>query len=70
MSHLLLVTSIVEVDSLDVDQTTAYKLRDFIPISPFLLGTISNLISNSEGNLKQILVDVVQEIKSFNTTHA
>ena len=69
-SHLLSVSSVEEVDALAIGQTTTYKPRNFIPIPPFLLNTISKSISNSEGNSKQVLIKVVQEIKNFDTTHA
>ena len=68
-THLLSVSNIADVEALNIGQTTSYKPRNFIPIPPFLLETISNSISKSEGDSKQVLVDVVKEIKAFDTLH-
>ena len=69
-TQLLTVTNVAEVEALNVGQTTTYKPRNFIPIPPFLLDTISESVSKSEGNLKQLLTKVVKKIKDFDTAHA
>ena len=69
-SHLLNVTSIDEVDSLAIGQTTSYKPRNFVPVPPFLLTTLDDTISKSNGNTKEVLIKSAQAIKEFDTTHA
>ena len=69
-THLLAVSSIEGVDSLVNGATTTFKPRNFVPIPPFLLDTIETSISNSEGNSKQVLVDVVKALKAFDMEHA
>ena len=51
-TYLLSVSNIADVEALNIGQTMSYKPRNFIPIPPFLLETISNSISKSEGDSK------------------
>jgi hypothetical protein len=64
------VTSVTELDALTVGLVTiSYKPRNYIPIPPFLLDTISTSISKFKGNSKQVKVDVVQAIKDFDNLY-
>ena len=69
-TQLLAVTSIEDISNLAVGQTTSYKPRNFIPIPPFLLDTISDAISNSDGDSKNVLLEVVRSVKDFDILHA
>ena len=66
---LLSVSSIQDVDKIVVE-TNLYKPINFISIPPFLLDSVSQSIESSEGNSKQVLVDVAKRIKDFDTLHA
>ena len=69
-TNILNVNSIEQVDNLTDSVSVTYSPRNFIPIPPFLLNTIHNSISNSNGNAASVLVDCVKEIKTFDTDHA
>jgi hypothetical protein len=67
--QLLAVSSVEEVNALVNGNTTSYKPRNFVPVPPFLLNRISTFISKSEGNAKELLVEVAAGIKEFDTIH-
>lgn len=68
-THILNVSSVDEVNTLVNSVTVTYWTRNFIPIPPFLLETIQNLIQKSNGDSKSMLVDCVSMIKFFDTEH-
>ena len=69
-AHLLAVTSIEEVDALVPGTRSWYTPRNFVPVPPFLIDSISKSISTAEGDSNQALVDAVKSIKDFDTTHS
>ena len=69
-THLLAMTLIEEINDLLPGLTVSFKPRHYISIPPFLLDMICSSISNSEGSSKQPLIEVIQEIKNVDTTHA
>ena len=69
-SHLLNVSSIDDVNALVVGQTTSYRPRNFVPIPPFLLNTLTTTIKEHDGDSKQALIDCAQAIKDFDTLHS
>lgn len=69
IAHLLAITDEASIDALAVGATTTYKPRSFIPIVPFLLGTVYNTIASKNGSAKQVLINVVTAIKKFDEDH-
>jgi hypothetical protein len=67
---LLSVSSSEEVDALTDSATVVYKARNLIPIPQFLIETIQNSISKSNGNSKLLLIECVKKIKEFDIEHA
>jgi hypothetical protein len=68
-TNILNVTSIEQVDQLTDSATVTYSPRNFIPIPPFLLKTVHEAISISNGHASTVLVDCVRDIKAFDTEH-
>lgn len=69
LNCLLAVTSIDEVDALTNGQQTTFSPCNFIPVPPFLVTQISSIISEKNGNAKEVLIEVAKMIKEFNSTH-
>ena len=67
---LLNVSSEDEVTALTDSATVTYKPRNFIPIPQFLIETIQNSISKSNGKSKLMLIECVKKIKDFDVEHA
>ena len=70
LNNLLAVTSINEVDALTNGQQTTFTPRNFIPVPPFLVTQISSIISEKDGNAKEVLIEVARVIKEFDTKHS
>lgn len=70
IDHLLAVETEDDVKSLVVGQTTVFNPRNFTPVPPFLVDTISISISTNDGNSRMVLIDTAKAIKAFDTTHA
>ena len=70
MTSLLQVTSITDIDDLTNGVSTVYKPRNFIPITPFLCQVVSESIETNQGDCKQLLLQVVQAIKAFDTKNS
>ena len=51
-------------------QTVTFKSRNFILIPPFLLKPIQDLISKSNGDSREVLVQCVKALNDFDTKHA
>ena len=66
---VLNVSSVEEVDNLTDSATITYKPRNLIPIPQFLIETIQNSISKSNGNSKLMLIECVKKIKEFDIEH-
>ena len=66
---VLNVSSVEEVDNLTDSATVTYKPRNLIPIPQFLIETIQNSISKSNGNSKLMLIECVKKIKEFDIEH-
>ena len=69
INNILSVTTIESVDALTTSATVTYKARNFVPVPPFLIPTIHNTIVDTHGDARQVLVDCVKEMKSFDATH-
>ena len=69
MTSILQVSTLEDVESLTNGVSTVYKPRNFIPITPFLCQVISESIEKNQGDCKQLLLQVVQAIKAFDTKH-
>ena len=50
--------------------SSCYMPRNFIPVPPFLLNTISDAILNSNGELSEVFLKSIEKIKEFDTIHA
>ena len=70
IDNLLAVESEDDVKALVVGQTLVFNPRNFTPIPPFLVDTISASISSNDGNSMKVLIDAAKTIKDFDTTHA
>lgn len=64
------ITTIANVNELELSATITYKPRNFIPIPPFLLDTIQTTIEKHNGNALQVLLQSVLAIATFDTNHA
>ena len=64
------LTSIEDVEALELSATISYKPRNFIPIPPFLLSTIHTTISSQNGNAKQVLLKSSQAIQAFDAAYS
>jgi hypothetical protein len=68
VTNILKATTSEEVDVL-VDSASKYKPRNFIPVPPFLVRSISSAITSSKGNAKVVLLDTIAQILAFDATH-
>ena len=69
-TNILNVSTIEQIEGLTTSATVTYKPRNFIPVPPFLLETIFENISKSNGQASIILLAVVKAIKDFDNLHA
>ena len=69
-TSILGLTSVEKIDDLTASATVTYKPRNFIPVPPFLLETIIESISKSNGQASPILLEVTKAIKEFDISHA
>ena len=70
LANLLNVKTNEEVVELTVSTRAKYRARNIIPIPPFLLDIVYEVIAKKESDAITMLVDVVKGIKEFDTTHA
>ena len=63
------VSTMDQVENLELSVSITYKPRNFIPVPPFLLETIQSTIENHNGNAKQVLLKCAQAITEFDTSH-
>ena len=70
MTTIMGVTTVEEVDAMTNGASTTFRPRNIIPIPPFLLKVIVEMISRRVQDAKELLVKVVQEIKAFDSIHA
>ena len=68
ITNILAFTIITDINNL-TNGTTNSKLRNFIPITPFLCHAISKLIDKRLGEIKKILPALVLAINNFDTKH-
>ena len=66
-TNILQVATQEDIDALTNGASTVYKPRNFIPITPFLCKDVSESIEKNQGDCKQLLLQVVQSIKNFDT---
>ena len=70
ITQILSITTVEQADALQDSQTVTFKPSDFIPIPPFLLKPIQDLISKSNGDSRVVLVECVKAVKDFDKKHA
>ena len=70
VNHLFAATTVDEVNALTNGQQTTYLPRNFIPVPPFLIDSISSTIKDNDGSATMVFLEVVKEIKNFDTAHA
>ena len=70
MTTIMGVTTVEEVDAMTNGASTTFRPRNIIPIPPFLLKVIVEMISRRVQDATELLVKVVQEIKAFDAIHA
>jgi len=66
---ILKVTTVEEIDNLQVSTAQKFKPRNFVPVPPFLVNSISSAISASKGNAKVVLLATVAAIMDFDASH-
>ena len=66
----MITTTVEQTDALQDSQTVTSKHSNFIPIPPFLLKSIKDSISKSNGDSRVVLVQCVKEVKDFDTKHS
>ena len=66
---ILKVTTVEEIDNLQVSTAQKFKPRNFVPVPPFLVNSISSAISASKGNAKVVLLATVPAIMDFDASH-
>ena len=69
-TNLHALTNADSVSTMAISATIKYKARNFIPIPPFLLGTVHTAIANHNGDAAQVLVESAKAISAFDTEHA
>jgi hypothetical protein len=69
-TQLLSVTNQEQLQDLTESATVTYKARNFIPVPPFLLNSVNNAISNSNGQAEEVILNCIKSIKDFDMNHA
>ena len=64
------VTSLANIEALELSATISYLPRNFIPIPPFLLGTVQESIATHNGDAKQVMLSSAKAITAFDITNA
>lgn len=67
MKDIINVASIQDVDDYYINSEEKYSPRSFIPIPPFMLETIDTAINVTKGDSKEVLIDVIDNIKEFDS---
>ena len=67
---LMGIKTSAEFDTITVGTRRTYTPRNFIPVIPFLVGTISTTISKTDGSAKEVYLEVLKAIKEFDSKHA
>ena len=70
ITHLLNVKTKEESDTLTASATVKYRARNVIPVPPFLLKTVFDVINEHNGDARVVLVKSAEGVKEFDTTHA
>ena len=70
IANVLAAKTVEEVDNLVDSATVKFKPRNFVPVPPFLLETIHDVVESKHGNTKLALLQVVTKIKEFDSDHA
>ena len=70
MANLLNVKSKEEVDALTVSATVKYRARNVLPVPPFMLDSIQEVVEDKNGEAREMLVKTAEAIKEFDTKHA
>ena len=69
-THLNGLTSIDNVEALNLSATITYKPRNFIPIPPFLLKIVQQAIAENDGHANHVLLQSAKAIVAFDNEHA
>ena len=70
IANLLNAKTKEEVEAITVSTTVKYRGRNVIPVPPFLLQTVHDVISEDNGDARVMLVKAAERVKEFDTTHA
>ena len=70
MTNLLDVSDLDGIDALTPGTRSSYCSQNFVPIPPFLLKVIHQVISDSNGDSKMVLLQVIEAIKAFDSDYA
>ena len=68
-TQMFAINTVDDIDNL-TNSTTRVKVRNFIPVPPFLVEVIHNTINEFDGNIKQILFETMKAIKDFDDAHS
>lgn len=69
IANVLGVKSKADITELTASATVTYQPRNFVPIPPFLLESVNEVILTTNGNVNEVLLKCVSEIKNFDTEH-
>ena len=70
LGHLFGVSDLAGVDALTVSASTKHRVRNFVPVPPFLLEVIFETMNNHDGSAKHVLFESIKAIKEFDAKHA
>ena len=68
LTQMFGIKSSDDIDNLTASSTRV-KVRNFIPVPPFLVEVIHNAINEFDGNVKQIIFETTKAIKEFDEVH-
>ena len=64
------IKKVEDIDTVVVGARSTYQPRNFIPIVPFLVPTVSNTITTTNGAAKEVYLACTKEIVKFDHEHA
>lgn len=66
---LIAAKDTIQINALDLSVRLSYHARNFIPVPPFLINAVSDVIENKEGDAGKLLVNCVKEMKKIDEDH-
>ena len=70
MTSFLGASSETEVNALTDSASVTFKPRNFVPVPPFLLESVTRSLFENRDEAKKVLLDCIVTIKEFDTTYA